>query len=411
MLSSDLGAGPYTNVPGCTKRGGDRGVFQALPRGDGGRCTAAPTGQNFISAVDMKNNFQGSISDALSCIADLGTKGCGFEHQIASVAAGAGRRPGRDPVRERRLPARRRAAGHRAHHRRGRLLRPRRHRSLRSLAGSVTDPLGPLESYRCNEFGHLCGGVPPPRFTAATDLADCHSNEVNGKLIKIADFVSFFKSLKSNSDDVHRGGHHRASHALLGGAAAGDGLEHRHQNEPRIVPSCQSSNGLAAPSVRIKDFIDAFGANGTLESICEGDFSPAMARIGNLIAGRIRHQCVEGKLVDGDPAQPGVQPNCEVFEETQTAAGLIRTSIDSCDGAGPPCWSIQPDTTCATRQEVVVDRGDVAAPPHTRIDGPVRDLHRPGRSPVPGPMTRTKARTKEEKMNQQMNANHERRRR
>ena len=57
--------------------------------------------------------------------------GCGFEHQIASVLAGAGRRRRRRRRDERRLPARRRAAGDRAHHRRGRLLGAGRHRSVR----------------------------------------------------------------------------------------------------------------------------------------------------------------------------------------------------------------------------------------------------------------------------------------
>ncbi len=49
-------------------------------------------------------------------------------------------------------------------HRRGRLLgaarlRPVRHREAHNLAS----PLGPVSSYRCNEFGHLCNGAKPPR--------------------------------------------------------------------------------------------------------------------------------------------------------------------------------------------------------------------------------------------------------
>ena len=56
----------------------------------------------------------------------------------------------------------------------------------------VTDPLGPIDSYRCNEFGHLCDGVPPPRTMAAMNLQNCTSNE-NGKLTRIADFVSLLQ--------------------------------------------------------------------------------------------------------------------------------------------------------------------------------------------------------------------------
>jgi len=63
-----------------------------------------------------------------------------------------------------------------------------------------------------------------------------------------------------------------------------------------------------------------------------------------------------------------VQANCEVYQETNTSDGPVRTSINSCDDAPPPCWRIQSDSTCAgTGSEVIVDRGSVPAPPRTNI--------------------------------------------
>src|SRR5262249_59114045 len=40
---------------------------------------------------------------------------------------------------------------------------------------SNADPLGPLASFRCTEFGILCGGQSPPRL-AAGPLSNCVSN-------------------------------------------------------------------------------------------------------------------------------------------------------------------------------------------------------------------------------------------
>jgi hypothetical protein len=370
VLSSDLGAGRFTGagVEGCTRLGGDGGIFQALPRGNNGTCTSAPRPESYLTANGTKQNFAGSISDALSCIADLGTRGCGFEHQLGSVWRALGGDTGGVPAKN---------AG---------FLRDDALLAIVLITDEddcsapddtdlfdpsqtlVTDPLGPIDSYRCNEFGHLCNGAPPPRTMAAMNLMNCQSNE-NGKLMRVADFVSFFKTLKSNPDDV-------IVAAITGPTTpysvqldrVRDRATGSTEMEPRIVPSCMSSNGSAAPAVRLQQFIDAFGVNGTVESICEGDFSPAMARIGDKIAGRIRHQCLEKPPVDNDPARAGLQANCEVYQESTTSDGPIRTSIDSCDDALPPCWRIQPDSTCpGTGTEVIVDRGAIPAPPRTSI--------------------------------------------
>jgi len=370
VVSSDLGAGKYAgpNVEGCTKIGGDGGVFQASPRGMGGACTSFPRPESYLSVNGTKQNFAGDISSAMSCIAQLGTRGCGFEHQIAAVWKALGGDVGGVP------------AVNKGFLRDDALLAivlitdeddcsaPDDTDLFDPSQTLITDPLGPVDSYRCNEFGHLCDGVPPPRTMPAMNLQNCTSNE-NGKLMRIADFVSFFKGLKANPDDVIvaaiTGPTTPYSVTLSNVRIRGTQM---FEMEPRIVPSCTSTNGEAAPSVRIRQFVDAFGDNGTFESICEGDFSPAMARIGDKIAGRIRHQCLEEPPVDRDPTRPGVQANCEVYQETNTSDGPVRSSIDSCDDVPPPCWRIQSDSTCpGTGTEVIVDRGSVPAPPRTSI--------------------------------------------
>jgi len=194
VLSSDLGAGPFSgaNVEGCTRLGGDGGLFQATPRGLGGGCLSYPKPESYLTVNGNKQNFAGDISAAMSCIAALGTRGCGFEHQIGAVWKALGGDVGGVPAAN---------AG---------FLRDDALLAIVLITDEddcsapadtdlydpsqtlITDPLGPIDSYRCNEFGHLCDGVPPPRTTAAMNLQNCQSNE-NGKLMRIADSSPFSK--------------------------------------------------------------------------------------------------------------------------------------------------------------------------------------------------------------------------
>ena len=77
--------GAETLYSGCTP-GGKGGVFHSTPTG----CTG-PTG-SFIdeSNNEATKNYPGTIDEAFACIANVGTTGCGFEHQLASTAVALG---------------------------------------------------------------------------------------------------------------------------------------------------------------------------------------------------------------------------------------------------------------------------------------------------------------------------------
>ena len=80
--------------------------------------------------------------------------------RCARSAPTAGDGSGREPH----LPARERAAVHRHRDQRGRLLGPDRAAACSSTASTtLASALGPVQNFRCNEFGHLCNGVKPPR--------------------------------------------------------------------------------------------------------------------------------------------------------------------------------------------------------------------------------------------------------
>jgi hypothetical protein len=179
VVSSSMGAGDWGNVNGCyagDHPGDDEAKLLQGPGGAGsGACAMLHMGQKFLANGDgtaaSPANFDGDIGAAVQCMASLGENGCGFESQFKSVLFAL--QKAEDP------------------------LDPDNAGFLRSDArlaiimltneddcpvdsssllldphvNSVTDPtgLGALQSYRCNEFGHLCGGAPPPHRLRLSD--------------------------------------------------------------------------------------------------------------------------------------------------------------------------------------------------------------------------------------------------
>src|SRR3954471_23474180 len=155
VVSSDLGApGDSTSVT-CTTAG-DQGLFRISPS-----CASSGLvdGQSYISSVDGHVNYdRGNLADVLACIMPLGDTGCGFGHQLGSIA----RALGADGA-----PAPALNAG---------FLRPGADLAIIILSdaddcsappttylysinngqNNLTNAYGPLTRYRCNEFGHLC---------------------------------------------------------------------------------------------------------------------------------------------------------------------------------------------------------------------------------------------------------------
>jgi hypothetical protein len=87
VISSDMGAGKFA-VPNCVI-GGDQGLFQSSPRGT---CISSglAAGATFISNINGVANYTGTLENAFTCIADLGSTGCGFEQPLASIARALG---------------------------------------------------------------------------------------------------------------------------------------------------------------------------------------------------------------------------------------------------------------------------------------------------------------------------------
>ena len=350
VVSSSMGAGRNPSIDQCMP-GGDQGVFQVTPRAG---CTASGLmpGQNFISNINGTANYTGDITTVFSCIAALGDKGCGFEHQFESVLRALGADGAAAPTAN---------AG---------FLRKDAFLAIILITNEddcsappdsslfdgnttndpLTEPLGPLQSYRCNEFGHLCGGKAPPRTVMGKDdlSGTCVSAE-DGRLLKVSDVVAAMKQLKTDPSKV------------LVAAIAGPPTPYVVEMLPmlgqaggmlwpNVDHSCIGGDGTYAdPSIRIKQWIDAFGNNGVFEDMCAPTFAPAMQRIAEEIGKKIGSPCVAGTVLnpDGTVWQPGgaTLPDCVVIDHTSNADGtVVDSTLPACPAGqntgATACWHL-----------------------------------------------------------------------
>jgi hypothetical protein len=310
IVSSDMGAGSTTN--GCSGNG-QAGLFQTAPKRivNGALCDTMLTGgARFIEYVNGNTNanYTGDIADVFSCIAPLGEDGCGFEQSLLSLTHALGA-DNFDASGVPRPPAEN--AG---------FLRSNAILAIvmvtneddcsapggaaselfsDTAAASLASPFGPGTGYRCNEFGHLCGSppAPPPRlppdgdYGATVALQDCVPAEDQGRLIPVSAFEAALKALKPDP-----------ANQILVAAITGvypttytvgwSSVAARISNDPgwpAVKHSCVGSDAsFADPAVRISALTHRFGARGLLESICDGDFRPAMQRIGAAIGGLLQ---------------------------------------------------------------------------------------------------------------------------
>ncbi|HEY4184871.1 MAG TPA: hypothetical protein VGP07_07355 [Polyangia bacterium] len=450
VVSSSFGGGNWGNVNQCASHahaGDDEAKFQQGPGGAGaGNCAMLNSGETYLVNGDGTSanpaNFTGTIGAAFQCMALLGDTGCGFESQFESVyyalvkaSMPKGTGDGQDPDN-------------------GGFLRPDAVLAVVMLTNeddcsvaynsllldpginSAMDPsgLGALQSYRCNEFGHVCddpdGGpnkVPPPHGFDLTmnppmqnlatgsyrtpagpgagggvTLKNCVSEEGMGKtesipyppmasadlvgkpdqtsghlFPKVSDLHNLLLQLKpNNTDDI-------LVAAIAGPVAAdnGDSLYRVFAQanpaaggelDPVIDHSCsQMTSGdpeYADPAVRVKQWIDGFGANGIFYPICADTFSKAITGIADKIHEKLGASCVS-TMIAADPDDPN-KHNCTVTQKTtdSTTNKVSSMTIPECDSSNTfPCYKLTfgsgtcKDPTASTLFAVCNDASCMAA--------------------------------------------------
>ena len=184
-----------------------------------------------------------------------------------------------------------------------------------------------------------------------------------GKLLPVQAMVESVRKVKPRPDQ-------QILVSGIFGWDSGVGATYRYakiRNDVDYAPICESANGQATAALRMKKFVDAFGANGSFFSICQDDFRPAMQKIGEKLAAKLGNPCISAPLVDTKP-DPGVQADCQVIDQIPgDTGGTVAVALPRCDLGKPPCWKLAPDTTCTeSGYKIDVDRGGILAKPGTQ---------------------------------------------
>lgn len=354
IISTDVGVGlDNSGIQNCTSVGDDGGLQADM---------ACQVNGLYIVDEDMGDgtryrNYSGALTDAFSCMANLGTSGCGFEQPLESI--------------------KRALDGHST--RNDGFLRENAFLGIIIVSDeddcSVSDtgmfdttqndlntPLGPMSSYRCFEFGVVCE-PDEPRSPGIRD--NCTPREDSQFMTPVQDYIEFLRALKPPE-------------LLIVAGIVGDATPVTIAPDPEVArfnlqPSCLSASGEAAPAIRLQHFLDAFPQRNTSTTICNENLEGALVLIAELLKEVIGNPCLEGDI-DSDPDEPGVQFDCQIMDVRNPGTdNEIQTVIPQCtlaDGA-LPCWRIEedenqcPDTE--TQLALIIERGGANVLPGTFV--------------------------------------------
>ncbi len=380
VVSSDMGA--PTDEAGsldCTTSG-DNGDFHAAPEGT---CTATTiaNGDNYISAVDGEANFTDPIDKVFQCVGLLGSSGCSFEHQLASIDRALGADGSGPPPKD------------------ANFVRPDAYLGIVLLtneddcsapsnttlysfnggAQSITNPDGPIANYRCNggpRGAHLCkdpatGQTLVPPLTPPADavgnppilnLTDCQDNESGSSgLTPVSKFVSDIKALKPADPDndifVAAITAPPAPYSVEWIPPARPPAGAASELWPQVMHSCGAKNGddvnpdpqtqsatdgsFGDPGVRIAQFVRAF-PNSVMASICDPSYAASMTAIATKLVGLIKPNCITGTI----QKDPNGRPECTVTNHlTDSSNHKTDIAVPNCEanGGAPPCWTLNTD--------------------------------------------------------------------
>ena len=406
IVSSDVGTGQYPSPgnpgdPNYCGGDGDNGVFQ-LGSSDSA-CPALNDSSRYISDVSDGNggritNYTGNLQDQFSCMAQLGTGGCGFEQHLESMRRGLMNTSENNGF-----------------------LRPSAYLAVITIQdeddGSAKDDkifdnsdssFGQYSSFRQFEYGDECDDQANIRQLGAK--TNCHPQTGSQYIEDPKVYADFLKGLKDDPSKVIV--------ATIAGPATPDVVEQQpygNTDQIWIAPSCVVCQDgsttpddntcnlsphpdqvpgktialtAAAPAIRMQSFIDEFPARGTFQTICNYnpqlgtvDMTPALQQIASLLKKVIGSPCVEGNLaLDADG-----QPDCDVADvENYKTDNEVQHPLEECDASlsNTPCFHFvsNPDkcnsATEPTHLELTVERGGTPT---------ARQQHRGG--PLPGAVT------------------------
>jgi len=395
VVSTTVGTGSSVNLgSSCPETApGDDGKFHNAMVGasSGGTvgttsCSSCTITGSFITDIasggSRQTNYNcpgGSGTDpnnltaALPCMAEIGTSGCGFEAQLEAMKRALDGSQSSN-------------AG---------FIRNGAYLGVIILTDeddcSIKDPsifslnnVGGLSDFRCQPmYAYKCDTAITPA-TGTTNYTNCTpvSGASSQYLQDTSYYYNFLTTVKDPSEIVV---------AVIGGTDSMGNMPNPAgfnistgsvqipgqptAQDPALSPSCMTTiNGnmaIARPGLRLADFVSQFGTRGKYYSVCQSDYSTALADIGTELFNAIS-PCLEGAIdtTDEDPNNPGLQPQCTVsYIQNFGSTGQTEQQIPVCQmqtgantsitppcnngpcpkmGAMEPCWYVSTDNvTCA----------------------------------------------------------------
>ncbi|HWO24445.1 MAG TPA: hypothetical protein VNO30_37125 [Kofleriaceae bacterium] len=350
---------------GCSGTGKNGNLQVGTAAGD------LQNGSVYISDIKQSDgsrlkNYNGDLSTTFGKLASLGAGGCGFEQHLLAMRRALENNPANATF-----------------------LRPDAFLAVifladeddctfakSSILGPESPSLGPLQSFRCNRFGHTCaiGGRTDAEMNQTGTKDQCSPNESSQYLEKVQSFVDFVKGLKGDVNKVVVAGimGEISPYQVELRAPPGGGSP-----IPSVAHSCsyKGATGMdevADPPTRIKFFLDQFPNRSTFTTICQQDLSGGLQLIAQLLKAAIGDPCIEGKLADVDPGTAGDQFDCSVSDVTNARKpGQMETVLPACDEAisNKPCWRIATDPVNCTKapNHILKIERTVAPPPETIV--------------------------------------------
>ena len=371
------------------------GLLQNTPAFDG--CTAPNNGARYISDISANGtrttnygdgtSSASGLADALSCIAQVGEVGCGFEAPLEAMKRALnGSRSENDGF-----------------------LRPGAALAVIILTdeddASISDPsifalpadtnggvtdfrAQPMFAYQCDQpiSGEASSTPGMQQYTNCTVRTDSYLTAPSSYY----DFLTTIKDPSQLAIAVIAGDpqYSNANGANVTGAAPNSIYTGPLGNQPlALEPSCATTiNGnpeVARPAIRLADFLNSFGDHGLFNTICQSDYSATLTAIGQLMF-KPMSSCIEGAIdtTDLDTAMPGLQLNCSVVDivgintdavETTglPACAMLNATMPVQPTSGACWWVVSDSPDCAELQndlEVHIARtAEAAAGTVTRV--------------------------------------------
>ncbi len=325
VVSTDMGVGDNP-VAGCDFAG-DGGTLQNTPRLSGCSAPRDRYLSDYSDGLGRVTNYEAeSLTSAFSCIAQLGTNGCGFEQPLEAM---------------------RKALDHSNPENNG-FVRPGAALGIifmtdeddcsvfdNGMFAPELDGTGQVSKFRCFRNGVTCPG---DDVRIAGEFTNCIAKSDSQFMPYVAEYASFLSDLKFDPEQIVVTG-------IIGDSELVE-VEVDFDDQPQLVPACEDQDGaIAYPAVRLQQFLRASQFGGEISSLCQGQPLSALDTAARKLRKALGTSCVDGTLRDLDPDEPGLQYDCLVYD---LAPDGTRTEIPECPEPNRvsasevvPCYAIK----------------------------------------------------------------------